>query len=67
MAIFQDSGGLGCCPFLSVGSVVVDLLLIVAPIVEGVLCLGLPLLFSTLCLSSFAIIVMVKRELIALL
>ena len=59
-------GGLGCCPFLGGGSVAVDFLFIVTPIV-GVCN------FSMFCCtllyihSSIAIILMGKRELIALL
>ena len=58
---------LGCCRFLCSGLVVVDLLFIVAPIVSVVLCLALVLLCCTLCLSSFATILMGKRELVAIL
>ena len=44
------------------------LLLIYFPLLfEGVLCLVIVLLFSTLCPSSFAIILMGNRELVALL
>ena len=52
-------------PALGRGSVVVDLLFIGAPIVCG----GsvFVLLFSNLCRSIFAIILMGKRELVALL
>ena len=48
--------GLGCCPFLGGGSVVVDFLFIVTPIV-GV----------RNCSMFYAIILMGKRELISLL
>ena len=56
---------LGCCPFLGRGSAVVDLLLTVTPVagVEIVVCLYMLLYVH----SSFAIILMGKRELIALL
>ena len=54
--------GLGCWPFLGAGSIVVDLLFIVAPIVD-VFCLVLNLLYSTLCLLSFAIILVGKGKL----
>ena len=37
------------------------------PLIVRILCLVLVLLFSTLCSSSFAIILMRKRELVALL
>ena len=47
--------------------VYIDLVFIVSLIVYGVLCLALFLLFSTLCPSSFAIILTGKRELVALL
>ena len=53
--------------FLFVVLLLVILLFIVAPIVFGILHLVLVLLFSTLCLSSFASILMGKRELVALL
>ena len=54
-------------PFEGIGSVVVGLLLIVAPIVCGGYVFDLyVLLFSTLCPSSFAVILMVKRKLFAL-
>ena len=60
------SGGLGCCPFWGGGSVVVGFLFIVAPDVGvcgcSVFCCAL------LCVhSSIAIILMGKRELVALL
>ena len=59
-------GGLGCCPFLGGGSVVVDLLFIVTPIVGVCNCsmFCCTLLYAP---SSFAIILMRKRELVALL
>ena len=41
--------------------------LVLLPLLVGVLCLVLDLLFSTLCTSSFAIILVEKRELFALL
>ena len=41
--------------------------LLVLSLLVGVLCLVLVLIFSTLCLSSFAIILIRKRELVALL
>ena len=58
--------GLGCCPFLGDGSVVVDLLFIVTPNVGVCNCS----MFCCMLLyvhSSFAIILMGKRELVALL
>ena len=64
--IKASPSGLGCCPFLGSGSVVVDLLLIVTPIVEFCNC-------STFCCallcvhSTLAIILMGKIELVALL
>ena len=59
-------GGLGCCPFLGGGSVVVDVLFIVTPIVGVCNC---SMFCCTLLYvhSSIAIILMGKRELIALL
>ena len=58
-------GGLGCCPFLGGGSVVVDLLFIVTPIVGVCNCYMFccPLLYVH---SSFAFILVGKRELVAL-
>ena len=59
-------GGLGCCPFYGSGSVVVNFLFIVTPIVGVCNC-------SMFCCtlldvhSSFGIILMGKRELVALL
>ena len=58
--------GLGCCPFQGGGSFVVDLLLIVTPIIGFCNCS----LFCCKLLyvhSSFEIILMGKRELVALL
>ena len=59
-------GGLGCCPFYGGGSVVVDFLFIVTPIVGVCNC---SMFCCTLLYvhSSIAIILMGKRELIALL
>ena len=63
---FKPPGGLGCCPFLGGGSVVVDFLLIVTPIVGVCNC-------SMFCCAllyvhcNIAIILMGKRELVALL
>ena len=62
----MPSGGLGCCPFKGGGSVVVDVLLIVTPIVGVCNCS----MFCCILLyvhSSSAIILMGKRELVALL
>ena len=57
--------GLGCCPFEASGSVVVDLL-IVTPIVG--LCGCYVFCCALLCVpSSFAMILIGKRELVALL
>ena len=59
-------GGLGCCPFQGSGSVVVDSLFIVTPIVGVCNCF----MFCCTLLyvhSSIAIILMGKRELVALL
>ena len=54
-------------PFEGCVSVVFGLLFIVAPIVCGGYVFDLcVLLFSTLCPSSFAVILMVQRELLAL-
>ena len=59
-------GGLDCCPFYGGGSVVVDFLFIVTPIV-GV-CNCSMFCCTLLCVhSSIAIILMGKRELVALL
>ena len=57
--------GLGCCPFLSGGSVVIDFLFIVTPIVGVFYCYMFccPLLYVH---SSFAFILVGKRELVAL-
>ena len=57
--------GLGCCPFLGGGSVV-DSLLIVTPIVDFRNC-SLYVCRLLYVHSSFAIILMRKRELVALL
>ena len=59
-------GGLGCCPFKGGGSVVVDFLFIVTPIVGVCNC---SLFCCTLLYihSSIAITLMGKRELVALL
>ena len=59
-------GGLGCCPFQGGGSVVVDFLFIVTPIVVVCSC---SMFCCTLLYvhSSIAIILMGKRELVALL
>ena len=63
---FKPPGGLGCCLFLGGGSVVVDYLFIVTPIVGACNC-------SMFCCSllyvhsSFAIILMGKKELVSLL
>ena len=63
---FGASKMLGCCPIWGCGSVVVDLLLIVAAIVG--FCNCSMFCYALLCVySSFAIILMVKRELVALL
>ena len=61
MHLSPNPSGFGCCPFLGGGYVVVDSLLIVAPIVGfcdcSMFCCAL------LCVhSSFAIILMGKRE-----
>ena len=48
MHLRPHPSGLGCCLFYGSGSVVVDSLFIVAPIV-GVLCLAPALLYLTLC------------------
>ena len=59
-------GGLGCCPFYGGGSVVVDFLFFVTPIVGVCNCS----MFCCMLLyvhSSIAIILMGKRELVALL
>ena len=63
---FKPPCGLGCCPFYGGGSVVVDLLFIVTPIVGVCNC---SMFCCTLLYvhSSFAIILVGKRELVALL
>ena len=63
---FGPPGGLGCCLFWGDGSVVVDLLFIVNPIL-GVCNCSMFCCTSLYVHSSIAIIFMVKRELIALL
>ena len=66
MLMTPPLGGLGCCPFLGGGSVYVDFLFIVTPIV-GV-CNCSMFYCMLLCVrSSIAIILMGKRELVALL
>ena len=63
---FKPPMGLGCCPFSGGGSVVVDFLFIVTPIVE--VCNYFMFCCTLLYVhSSIAIILMGKRELIALL
>ena len=61
-----STGGLGCCPFSGCGSVVVDFLFIVTLIVGVCNCsmFCCTLLYAH---SSFSIILMGKRELVALL
>ena len=63
---FKPPGGLGCCPFQGRGSVIVDFLFIVTPIVGVCNC---SMFCCTLLYvhSSITIILMGKRELIALL
>ena len=62
----EAPSGFGCCPFKRGGSVVVDSLLIVTPIVG--FCNGSMFCYALLYVhSSFAIILMGKRELVALL
>ena len=56
--------GLGCCSFLGDGSVVVDL--VYAPNVRGSSMFSPFLLFSTFCLSSITLILIRKREQVAL-
>ena len=64
---FKPAGGLGCCPFRGGGSVVVYSLFMNLTLFVGVLCWSL-FWYSLLCvLSSFAIILSRKRELVALL
>ena len=64
--IWPPPGGLGCCPFWGGGSVVVDFLFIVTPI-GGVCNCSMFCCTSLYVHSSIAIILMGKRELIALL
>ena len=61
-----NPGGIGCCPFKGGGSVVVDILFIVTPIMGVCNC---SMFCCTLLYvhSSIAIILLGKRELIALL
>ena len=66
MHLSPPPGGLGCCPFEGGGSVVVDLLFIVTPIVGFCNCSMFCCTFLYVP-SSFAIILMGKRELVALL
>ena len=63
---FKPPGGLGCCPLYGGGSVVVDFLFFVTPILEVCNC---SMFCCTLLYvhSSIAIILIGKRELIALL
>ena len=65
-SITSNTGGLGCCPFEVGGSVVVDFLFIVTPIVGVCDCsmFGCTLLYVH---SSIAIILMRKRGLVTLL
>ena len=66
MHLSPHPSGFGCCPFIVGGSVVVDLLLIVTPIVG--FCNCSKFCCVVLCVhSSFAIISMGKRELVSLL
>ena len=66
MHLSPPPSGLRCCSFLGGGSVVVDSLLIVAPIVGLCKCSMFCCVF--LCVHpSFAITLMGKRELVALL
>ena len=62
----HSPGGIGCCPFLGGGSDVVDFLFIVTPIV-GVCNCSMFCCTLLYVLSSIAIILMGKRELVALL
>ena len=57
--------GFGRCLFFGGGIVAVVLLLLLLQLIVGILCLVTVLLFSTLCPSSFAIILMGKRGLAA--
>ena len=63
---FGPLGGLGCCPFWGGGSVVVDFLFIVTPIV-GVCNCSVFVVRYFMSVLVFAIILMGKRELVALL
>ena len=58
---FKPPGGLGCCPFLGRGSVVVDFLFSVTPNL-GVCNLSMFCCMLLCAHSSFAIILMGKRE-----
>ena len=61
-------GGLGCCPFLGGGSVVVDFFVLLLPLWDSGFCNCSMFCCAFLCVhSSFAIILMAKRELVALL
>ena len=62
--INKTPGGLGCCPFSGGGSVVVDFLFIVAPIV-GV-CNCSMFCCTLLCVRSSIAIILWGRELVAL-
>ena len=66
MQLSPSLGGLECCPFKGSGSVVVDFLFIVTPIVGDCNC---SMFWCTLLYvhSIFSIILMGKRELVALL
>ena len=60
-------GVLGCCPFWGDGSIVVDSLFIVAPIICGGSVFGPCFYYAVLSvLSSFAVILMGKRYLVTL-
>ena len=54
--------GFGCCLFQGGGSVVIDSMLIVAPIVCGVLCLSFVFYAVLSILSSFGTILLRKRD-----
>ena len=67
MISFKLPSSLGCCQFYGGGSVVVYLLFLYLPLFVEVLCWSL-ILYALLCvLSSLAIILTKKRELVALL